>query len=136
MMDKRKLETSLRALMPEGRIIVDYTPSGRVASLYAPNTQEEHQIFLEWWDQKIDGEDWILGDSNNVELHYDSKGKPAVILGAEERTWTRFTYRTDMINAYLSAVTTEGGVFTRLAFCGERFDRARLDRFYLSNRKE
>ncbi|KAL3696442.1 hypothetical protein R1sor_010518 [Riccia sorocarpa] len=69
-------------------------------------------------------------------MHDDSNGKSAVISGAEERTWKRFTYRTDMIDAYLSAVTTEGGLFTRLAFCGERFDRARLDRFYLSNRGE
>ncbi|KAL3697957.1 hypothetical protein R1sor_012033 [Riccia sorocarpa] len=172
--DQRKLENSLRALMPEGRVIVDYTSSGRggcallisvklrvsnfgisgfggaawatvhaangsvtMASLHAPNTKEERQLYWDWWDRQVDGEDWILADDfNNVELQDDSKGKSALIRGAEERTWRRFMNRTDMIDAYLTAVKTVGGLYTRMAFCGERFDRARLDRFYLSNRGE
>ncbi|KAL3686920.1 hypothetical protein R1sor_013229 [Riccia sorocarpa] len=157
--------------MPGGRIVIDYTCSGRggcallinpnlrvsevgtstfggaawatihaasglirVASLHASNTKEEHQVYWNWWDQQVDGEDYIMaGDFNNVELQDNSKGKSALISGAEERAWKRLTYRTDMVEAYLAAVDTEGGLFTRLAFCGERFDRARLDRFYLSN---
>ncbi|KAL3694948.1 hypothetical protein R1sor_008599 [Riccia sorocarpa] len=172
--DKTKLEMSLRALMPEARIIVDYTPSGRggaallitsklrasevgtsqfggavsatvhtaagsirVASLHAPNTKEEMQIYWNWWDHQVDGEDWVIaGDFNNVELQDDSKGKSALMRGAEERAWKRFSYRTDMVDAYLTATNTEGGLFTRLAFCGARFDRARLDRFYLTNMGE
>ncbi|KAL3686462.1 hypothetical protein R1sor_009036 [Riccia sorocarpa] len=172
--DQRKLETNLRALMPKGRVIVDYTHSGwggcallissklrvsevgtsefggavwatvhaahgsvMVASLHAPNTKEECQLYWEWWDRQVDGEDWILaGDFNNVELPDDNKGKSALIRGAEERTWRCLMDRTDMVDAYLTAANTLGGLYSRLAFCRERFDRARLDRFYLSNRDE
>ncbi|KAL3677366.1 hypothetical protein R1sor_027314 [Riccia sorocarpa] len=152
--DRRRLEMSLRALMPEGRIVVDYTPSGkrgcallissklrvsevgtsqfggaawatvhaasgsiRVASLHAPNSKEERQVYWNWWDHQVDGEDWLIaGDFNNVELQEDSKGKSALMRGAEERAWKRFTYRTDMVDAYLAPTKIEGGLYTRLAF--------------------
>ncbi|KAL3697144.1 hypothetical protein R1sor_011220 [Riccia sorocarpa] len=41
-----------------------------------------------------------------------------------------------MVDTYLAAAKTEGELYTRLAFCGERFDMANLDRFYLTNREE
>ncbi|KAL3675001.1 hypothetical protein R1sor_024949 [Riccia sorocarpa] len=109
----------------------------RVASLHAPNTKEERQTYWEWWDSQIDGEDWILaGDFNNVELSEDSKGKSALMQGSEERAWRKMVNRTDIIDAYMAAVRTKSGLFTRMAFCGQRYDQARLDRFYLSNRGE
>ncbi|KAL3686184.1 hypothetical protein R1sor_004206 [Riccia sorocarpa] len=40
--------------------------------------------------------------------------------------------RNELVDAYLCAVTTNGGNFTRYAFCGNRYDQARLDRFYLT----
>ncbi|KAL3681274.1 hypothetical protein R1sor_024230 [Riccia sorocarpa] len=168
---KKKLERNLRALLPEGRIIIDYTNSGRggcallvnarlrvletgtsgfggaawanihtatgtvkVASIHAPNIREERTTYWDWWDRQLDGEDCIVvGDFNNVELPDDSRGKSALIRGAEERSWKRFTYRADLVDAYLAAAKTTGGTFTRMAFCGQRYDQARLDRFYLSN---
>ncbi|KAL3690449.1 hypothetical protein R1sor_016758 [Riccia sorocarpa] len=172
--DRTKLEASLHSLLPGGRIIVDYTRSGRggnaliinprirvsetgvsgfggaawatvhtasgsirIASLHAPNTKEGRQTFWGWWDEQMDDEDWILaGDFNNVELPEDSKGKSALMHGAEERTWRIWANRTDSIDAYLTAARTTGGLFTRMAFCGHRYDQARLDRFYLTNRGE
>ncbi|KAL3688249.1 hypothetical protein R1sor_014558 [Riccia sorocarpa] len=101
----------------------------RVASLHAPNTKEKRQVYWDWWDHQIDGDYWLIaGDYNNIELQEDSKGRSVMIRGAEERAWKRLTYKTDMVGAYLAATTIEGGLYTRLAFCGERFDRAGLDR--------
>ncbi|KAL3689318.1 hypothetical protein R1sor_015627 [Riccia sorocarpa] len=128
--------------MPDGRILVDYTPSGRGGSallisskLWVSEVGTSGFGGAAW--AMVDGEDWLIaGDFNNVELQDDSRGKSALIRGAEERAWRRFSYRTDMVDAYLAAAKTEGGLYTRLAFCGDRFDRARLDRFYLTNRGE
>ncbi|KAL3687961.1 hypothetical protein R1sor_014270 [Riccia sorocarpa] len=109
----------------------------RVASLHTLKTKEERQTYWEWWDSHIDGEDWILaGDFNNVELSEDSKGKSALMQGSEERDGRRMVNTTDNIDAYMAAVRTKGGLFTRMAFCGQRYDQARLDRFYLSNKGE
>ncbi|KAL3675613.1 hypothetical protein R1sor_025561 [Riccia sorocarpa] len=110
------------------------TGTVKVASIHAPNIREERTTYWEWWDRQIDGEDCIVvGDFNNVELPDDSRGKSALIRGAEERSWKRFTYRADLVDAYLAAAKTTGGTFMRMAFCGQRYDQARLDRFYLSN---
>ncbi|KAL3685358.1 hypothetical protein R1sor_003380 [Riccia sorocarpa] len=98
----------------------------RVASLHAPNTKEERQTYWEWWDSQIDREDWVLvGDFNNVELPEDSKGKSALMQGSEERAWRRMVNRMDSIDAYMATVRTKGGLFTRLAFCRQRYDQAR-----------
>ncbi|KAL3676909.1 hypothetical protein R1sor_026857 [Riccia sorocarpa] len=64
----------------------------------------------------------------------DSNGKSALMQGSEERAWRRMVNRTDSIDAYMAAVCTKGGLFTRMAFCGQRYDQARLDHFCLSNR--
>ncbi|KAL3690380.1 hypothetical protein R1sor_016689 [Riccia sorocarpa] len=104
----------------------------KVISVHAPNTKNERTIL---WDriQDIIGDGkWILvGDFNMVELYEDSKGKSALISGAEARTWKHLAERKGLVDAYLCAVTTTGGLFTRQAFCGQRYDRARLDRIYL-----
>ncbi|KAL3693316.1 hypothetical protein R1sor_006967 [Riccia sorocarpa] len=66
-------------------------------------------------------EDWILaGDFNNVELSEDSKGKSALMQGSEECAWRRMVNRTDSMDAYIAAVRTKGGLFTRMAICGQR----------------
>ncbi|KAL3681371.1 hypothetical protein R1sor_024327 [Riccia sorocarpa] len=106
----------------------------KVASIHAPNVREERITYWEWWDRQIEGEDCIVaGDFKNVELPDDSKGKSALIRGTEERASKTFKYRAELVDAYVAAVKTTGGPFTRMAFCGQRYDQARLDRFYLSN---
>ncbi|KAL3700896.1 hypothetical protein R1sor_018918 [Riccia sorocarpa] len=80
---------------------------------------------------------WILaGDYNMVELHDDTKGKSAHISGAEARTWKHLAQNKGMVDAYLCAVKRSGGLFTRHAFYGLRHDRARLDRFYITEAAE
>ncbi|KAL3698418.1 hypothetical protein R1sor_012494 [Riccia sorocarpa] len=67
-----------------------------------------------------------------VDLHDDSKGKSALISGSEARAWRQLTQTKGLIDAYLCCAEKSGGLFTRQAFCGQRLDRARLDRFYIS----
>ncbi|KAL3686168.1 hypothetical protein R1sor_004190 [Riccia sorocarpa] len=67
-----------------------------------------------------------------VELNDDSKGKSALISGAEARAWKALSQEHGLVDAYLCAVTRTGGLFTRYAFCGRRYDQARLDRVYLN----
>ncbi|KAL3696875.1 hypothetical protein R1sor_010951 [Riccia sorocarpa] len=104
-----------------------------VMSIHAPNTREDRTQF---WDQlslKIQGDKWILGgDYNMVELWDDCRGKLALIAGAESRVWKSFAQEHGLVDAYICAVKRTGGCFTRHAFCGQRYDQSRLDRFYLS----
>ncbi|KAL3684710.1 hypothetical protein R1sor_002732 [Riccia sorocarpa] len=109
----------------------------RIASLHAPYTKEDRKPYWEWWDLQIDGEDCVLaGDFNYVELPEDSKSKSPLISRAEEQAWKRLVNRTDMIDMYWTTIRTEGRLYTRVAFCGERLDQARLDHFYLTNNCE
>ncbi|KAL3675715.1 hypothetical protein R1sor_025663 [Riccia sorocarpa] len=71
-----------------------------------------------------------------VELPDDSRGKSALIVGAEARCWKHLTKSKDLVDAYFCVLHRTGATFTRQAFCGNRFDRARLDRFYLSEGAE
>ncbi|KAL3677066.1 hypothetical protein R1sor_027014 [Riccia sorocarpa] len=78
----------------------------------------------------------MAGDFNMVELYEDSKGKSALVSGAEARSWKYVAESKGLVDAYLCAVTTTGGFFTRQAFCGLRYDRARLNRIYVSEGAE
>lgn len=69
-----------------------------------------------------------------AELHDDSVGPSAHLHGTEERSWKRFKDNLDLIDLYLIAVHRKGPVYTRQALSGARFDQARLDRAYCSNR--
>ncbi|KAL3700161.1 hypothetical protein R1sor_018183 [Riccia sorocarpa] len=71
-----------------------------------------------------------------VELHEDTRGKSALIAGAEDRSWRQLSNDKGLVDSYLCAVETTGGSYTRQAFCGRRFDRARLDRCYISEGAE
>ncbi|KAL3676664.1 hypothetical protein R1sor_026612 [Riccia sorocarpa] len=109
----------------------------KVISVHAPNTKNERTIL---WDriQDIVGDGrWIMvGDFNMVELYEDSKGKSALVSGAEARSWKHLAENKRLVDAYLCAVTMTEGLFTRQVFCGQRYDRARLDRIYLSEGAE
>ncbi|KAL3677972.1 hypothetical protein R1sor_020928 [Riccia sorocarpa] len=105
----------------------------KVISLHPPNTKEERTELWSRIEDLLGGGRWVIaGDFNMVEVLEDSKGKSALATGGEARAWKQLAGRNGLIDAYLSAVNTSGGVFTRQAFCGSRFDRARLDRFYIS----
>ncbi|KAL3675824.1 hypothetical protein R1sor_025772 [Riccia sorocarpa] len=67
-----------------------------------------------------------------VEFHDDSRGKSALISGAEARVWKQMSQARGLIDAYLCSMDRKGGVYTRQAFCGLRLDSARLDRLYIS----
>ncbi|KAL3688486.1 hypothetical protein R1sor_014795 [Riccia sorocarpa] len=111
------------------------TPIGPVKtiSIHAPNTVEERTLLWERLDDIIGDQHWIMArDHNMVELQEDSRGKTALMAGAEARAWKQLTLRKGLIDAYLCATKMSGGVFTCQAFCGLRLDRARLDRFYIS----
>ncbi|KAL3677078.1 hypothetical protein R1sor_027026 [Riccia sorocarpa] len=72
---------------------------------------------------------WILvGDYNMVELSDDSKGKSALLSGAEARAWKQLVLTKGVVDAYLCSVARSGGLYTRQAFCGLRLDGAHLDR--------
>ncbi|KAL3676485.1 hypothetical protein R1sor_026433 [Riccia sorocarpa] len=105
----------------------------KVISIHTPNTKEERTTFWDRLEDIIGEGPWILaGDFNMVDLPDDSRGKTAHIAGAEARCWKEVCNRKGLIDAYLTAVNKTGGNFTCQAFCGRRFDRARLDRFYFS----
>ncbi|KAL3675203.1 hypothetical protein R1sor_025151 [Riccia sorocarpa] len=55
-----------------------------------------------------------------VEVLEGSKGKSPLTTGAEARAWKHMAQRKGLIDAYMSAIITFGGVFTRQAFC-EKF---------------
>ncbi|KAL3694784.1 hypothetical protein R1sor_008435 [Riccia sorocarpa] len=115
------------------------TPTGpvKIISLHAPNTKEERTILWTRIEDLIGGGTWILaGDFNMVETQDDSRGKSAMAAGAEARSWNQLAQRKGLVDAYLCAVSKIGGLYTRQAFCGNRLDRARLDRFYLSENAE
>ncbi|KAL3686483.1 hypothetical protein R1sor_009057 [Riccia sorocarpa] len=68
-----------------------------------------------------------------VELSDDSKGKSALLSGAEARAWKFLAQDLGLVDAYLCAVTRAGGSFTRYAFHGKRYDQAMLDRLYITS---
>ncbi|KAL3699881.1 hypothetical protein R1sor_017903 [Riccia sorocarpa] len=68
---------------------------------------------------------WILaGDYNMVELSDDSKGKSALLSGAEARAWKQLALTKGVVDAYLCSVARSGGLYTRQAFCDLRLDGA------------
>ncbi|KAL3689980.1 hypothetical protein R1sor_016289 [Riccia sorocarpa] len=104
-----------------------------IMSVHAPNTNEDRTIFWEQLYQIIQVGNWVLaGDFNMVKVGEDSKGKSALITGAEARVWKFLSDSKTLVDAYFCAVSRHGGNFTRYAFCGKRYDHARLDRFYLT----
>ncbi|KAL3683336.1 hypothetical protein R1sor_001358 [Riccia sorocarpa] len=109
----------------------------KIISIHAPNTKAERTILWDRMQDIIGDGRWIMaGDFNMVELYEDSKGKSALVSGAEARSWKYLAESKGLIAAYLCDVTTTGGFFTRQAFCGLRYDRARLDRIYVSEGAE
>ncbi|KAL3675644.1 hypothetical protein R1sor_025592 [Riccia sorocarpa] len=73
-----------------------------VASLHAPNTKEGRTQLWENIYNLHHGTKWILaGDHNMVELWGDSRGKSAMISGAEARAWKAMAERNGLVDAYL-----------------------------------
>ncbi|KAL3680699.1 hypothetical protein R1sor_023655 [Riccia sorocarpa] len=105
-----------------------------IMSIHTPNDKDVRIDFWERLYTMIQSGKWILGgDFNMVELPDDSKGKSALATGAEARSWKSLTNKYGLVDAYLCSATTTGGCFTRYAFCGQSYDQARLDRFYLTD---
>ncbi|KAL3680268.1 hypothetical protein R1sor_023224 [Riccia sorocarpa] len=80
-----------------------------IMSLHAPNTREERTILWEQPFNQIQNGKWILaGDYNMVELWGDSRGKTAMIAGAEARAWKSLSQKAWLVAAYICAVDRKG----------------------------
>ncbi|KAL3677809.1 hypothetical protein R1sor_020765 [Riccia sorocarpa] len=104
-----------------------------VMSIHAPNRRSSRLEFWSVMREIIKDGDWcIVGDYNQVELEDDSCGKSTLIRGREDRMWKSMAIELGMVDMYFCSASLIGDRFTRSAKRGERQDRARLDRVYMT----
>ncbi|KAL3692980.1 hypothetical protein R1sor_006631 [Riccia sorocarpa] len=71
-----------------------------------------------------------------VEFDSDSTGVSNRLEGGEFNKWYNVAREADLVDMRLCAMKIGGPLYTRQKKCGDRFDQARLDRCYLSERGE
>ncbi|KAL3681219.1 hypothetical protein R1sor_024175 [Riccia sorocarpa] len=111
------------------------TEKGEVGfvSVHGPRDRTKRARVWKWLQETCTCGIWIFGgDWNSVEDYEDSVGDSPIQRGSEQRRWTRLAADLDLGDGWREASTRSGPHFTRQKKVGERFDQARLDRFYFS----
>ncbi|KAL3679635.1 hypothetical protein R1sor_022591 [Riccia sorocarpa] len=105
-----------------------------VAAVHAPNKRKHRFETWRWIAEHTRTGNWIiLGDLNQVDRVRDSVGPSPRIQGKEERVWRNLVFGRDFSDCFFLAASRTGPRFTRQAMCGNRLDRSRLDRVYISD---
>ncbi|KAL3684008.1 hypothetical protein R1sor_002030 [Riccia sorocarpa] len=108
-----------------------------IISLHIPNRPNLRKRTWCWMRNLVKEGRWIFGgDFNMVEFDEDNSGPTARLEGSEYDKWHAVAREADLIDIRLTAIKITGPHYTKQVKCGDRFDQARLDRLYLTERGE
>lgn len=103
-----------------------------VASIYAPNTSHNRQIFWARLQAELPIREWILcGDWNSVEHSEDTSGTRNIITGSEEVTFRALKLKLNLSDAFDIVVSKQGPRYTRWRKYGNDVQWSRIDKVLL-----